>query len=544
MKNILIINLRRYGDIISCAHLINSIRQADPSNKVSLLIYEEFYRVTSILKQVENVYTINRKEILSLYSNDIFSDGHAVENFYTSLKNVQDRQWHQIINYSNDNVSCHLTSYLTSIGSDIPYSGIKFTKDNLVAYSNQWAQIFNEIITTYPFTPIHFTDCYHYLTGYTYQKSCDVLAKSEDYETTVSNNFKQIRDGHRHIENGIKIIGLQLKTSDTKKDIPYDTLLKLIDFILDHPNYYPVLLIAPTAEERNYAESINKNFMNGLVTIESNFLASTSVISNLDLLITPDTSIKHIADLLGTPTIEVALGHAPFLKQGSVLQDNLIIRSTDGIDPQTIFNCINYYWNKESFTIHPPAGTTIYQSQRDELGIVYVPISEQNIFLDIDLVMSRKTLASIMGMDFKIPQRLFTYPLSQILEWAEEQKNAINDTTRALLGTLRSLLRIIDNSKMGEEFAQGLGKILAMAEEDYLCAIPTLLFKSKLETLAPARTKDNVHQIETLLYKFRDDLQIVLNCIREIEINIENIKKDRLVSRAVKNSHMETPETV
>jgi len=53
--------------------------------------------------------------------------------------------------------------------------------------------------------------------------------------------------------------------------------------------------------------------------------AVASVLMNIDLLVTPDTAIKHIADLTDTPVIEVSLGHAPFLKQGSYNCESLIL---------------------------------------------------------------------------------------------------------------------------------------------------------------------------------------------------------------------------
>lgn len=65
MKNILIINLKRHGDIISTSHLIRTIRSNHNHAQISLLVYEEFKSSTKIISELDNVFTLNRKEIVS-----------------------------------------------------------------------------------------------------------------------------------------------------------------------------------------------------------------------------------------------------------------------------------------------------------------------------------------------------------------------------------------------------------------------------------------------------------------------------------------------
>ena len=346
MSEILIINLRRFGDIISSAHLINSLAAADPGNHISLLINQEFEKATEIIRPIEVVYAINRKHILTLFNNEIFSDALALEEFWETLSVLKNKKWDKIINYSNDPVSTYLTSYLLHGREESTYVGLKYAKNNIAIPSSDWAIIFNDVLTSYPYTPIHFLDCYHKMADVAYASPAEILLNEKEHESTVRNNFKQIRQKHAESGQEIKIIGLQLKTSESDKDIPFEVISDLIDKILDHPQYYPVLLIAPNEDERTYAAAINKNFMNSLVTIEADFLAVTSVIKNLDLLLTPDTVIKHIADLLEVPTIEIALGAAPFLKQGTCNPGNLLLRSPNSITAEEIIQTVNYFFNK------------------------------------------------------------------------------------------------------------------------------------------------------------------------------------------------------
>jgi ADP-heptose:LPS heptosyltransferase len=81
MKKILIINLRRLGDVFSTAHLINSLT-ANGENQVSLLSYKESSKASNILKNVSNVFEIDRKELITLKTNKLFSDGFAFEQLF------------------------------------------------------------------------------------------------------------------------------------------------------------------------------------------------------------------------------------------------------------------------------------------------------------------------------------------------------------------------------------------------------------------------------------------------------------------------------
>ena len=55
---------------------------------------------------------------------------------------------------------------------------------------------------------------------------------------------------------------------------------------------------------------INLILKMSLISIESDFLPS--VLNSIDLLVTPDTSVKHVADLNKSKILEIIYGHAPF----------------------------------------------------------------------------------------------------------------------------------------------------------------------------------------------------------------------------------------
>ena len=159
MKEILIINLKRFGDIFAMSNLINSMVTNDSDVKISILVFEEFLAAAKHIKNVSNVYTIDRKEILGYRQNPIFCDGFAFEALFNNLQEAKRVNWNKVINYSNDPISAHLTSYLSHTSSE--HVGIKISQQRNAIPSSEWDMIFNDVLTSYKHTPLNFVDCYH-----------------------------------------------------------------------------------------------------------------------------------------------------------------------------------------------------------------------------------------------------------------------------------------------------------------------------------------------------------------------------------------------
>jgi len=93
--------------------LINSLT-ADQETSVSLLVYGDSKAAANNLKNVAHQYVIDRKEIITLKTNKLFSDGFALEQLFITMAAIKSQQWDEIINFSNDMVGAYLTSYLKS----------------------------------------------------------------------------------------------------------------------------------------------------------------------------------------------------------------------------------------------------------------------------------------------------------------------------------------------------------------------------------------------------------------------------------------------
>jgi len=551
VKNILIINLRRIGDVYSTGHLVNSITRTNEENKVSLLVYKECEKAAVQLKNICNLFTIDRKEIITIKANKVFSDGYALEQLFNQLESIKNTEWDEIINYSNDIVSAYICSYLKDTSKKI--TGVHLDQNKEIVVESEWEMFFNDIMPSLKYPPLHFVDCYHKMLGTTLIKEGEKIKTNSEFNQIAFNNINTLRQNNINAQGETKIIGIQLKTADPCKDIPEAIIIDLIKLLKETNQLIPVLLIAPSEDEKHYAGQINSEFNNELTVIEANLEAITSVLLNIDLLITPDTSIKHIADLCETSIVEVSLGHAPFLKQGAYSKGSLILTEvinlrefkkskassaqefSTPIKAVDIFATVLYFFtNTEKLKPTISSGVTLYQCNNDELGATYTAISGTiDTQQEMTRLMQRQVLYYIFDNQESdiIYEKLNCFDVNSINIWITQEKNTVTACMKDLLGTLRILIQSKENSKNTKEFIINLGKLIEHAEVHSTVQIPVAIFKTKIEAIKAKTFEENAREVEVLLYELKADIQKVLHCTNKLENKIQDKKKIDFINR-------------
>ncbi|MBT7608378.1 MAG: hypothetical protein HN576_01390 [Bacteriovoracaceae bacterium] len=530
MSKLLIINLKRFGDIYSSAHTISAIKRNNPNTEVSMLVYSEFKKAATNIGGVENIYTLDRKKISAILNNKIYSNAFALEE----LKDVMDRmielEFDEVFNYSNDYVSTNIVSYLSATVNMKVY-GVSIRQNKSVQFSNEYALLFNDVLTELNNSPLHFQDCYTRIFGTHCSPANNSVITSVKHNESAATNINFIKTANPDK----KIIAIQLKTSTPSKDIPYLVLRNLIALVKENDNYFPLLLIAPFDEERTFSRKLNKEFGESLVIVEADLNAAASVLANCDLLVGADTVIKHIADNSATKVIEISLGTSPFLKQGPYSNGNLVL--TDVIDKrsftkkdheatnfcsritaESIFSTIAYTLQGEELNL--PKGLSLYQATNDDFGMRYkivageVPWSHE---LDrlvtrewISLKLSEQSIQSIYEEVSNIPNR-------EIKMWAARNKDLISHIMKDLLATLRALAKIKSGGKSSLMFVNTLDKLLQRCGTAGSVSIALLIFRAKIENIQQSDFISSTVKFESLLFNLKTDLIQYLGIITKVE---------------------------
>lgn len=552
MSQVLLVNLRRFGDIFGLGHIIAGLNASRPGVKISLIVYKESLAAAKVLSGVHNIYTIDRKEIVTLKKNPIFNDGFALERVYQDLKDVKATRWSDIINTSNDTVAAHLCGYLRGSASKV--TGMSYNSSGVVIPSSDWDEVYNSLLPTLAGSPIHITDCLHQMTATTAHADTEKVSLNTKHNETAFKNINHIRN-----QKGpyAKVIGVQLFASSTDKELSYDASEALISALLGSDDYVPLVLHAPDSVERERVKNLNQRFSNRLVTVEADFNALSSVLLNLDLLVTVDTSVMHLADLNNTPVIELSLGPSPFLKQGPRCADSLVLsprlttrvferaayannpelaKTNHSLGAGSIIGAIDYFFKVQEKPILDP-NITMYKVVHDGLGVRYQAIGGSvDNRSEIQRLMSRTVLLSLFDReaDESILEELRGFDSSTINAWCEREKFQITAITRDLLGTLRSLLKCLESKRAYNDFVTSLDRLLTHGDSDAIGAIPTVLFRSRIEAINPNLAfNDKVKVIESFLYELKSDLQLVFRTLKSTEASLPKGVPSRAPSREV-----------
>lgn len=555
-QNALIINLRRLGDIYATSRLVSSLK--DQGYQVSMLVYKESAQATNNMANIDRVFSIDRKEIITLKNNKLFSDAMALDSLYTQVKDAYETKWSHVINFSNDKVGAYLSSYIA--GNESVIIGTSFDNSLRVRTSSEWARLFNDFITTSKYSPVHATDAFIQMTGgKTTISATNGVRLSDSHNSKALKYITHIKENYGFSPGMAKVIGLQLRTSDGLKDVTTQTWIDYITQLLNGQTFIPMLLIAPTEEERVIAKDINSEFENKLIIVEADLSALASVVKNIDLLVTPDTVTKHIADSVGTPSLEISLGFAPFLKQGSCTPESLILSyeiskrcfsqseaheqadkifaQNEAITAGDIYAATLFFFssNKRNKPVLSK-NISLYKVAQDNHGIRYDFISgARNDEIEIERLMTRSYFHLLLENqdDTSTYESVANISREAVSAWCSKEKNVITNLMKDLLGTLRSLVQGQEaTAKKSNEFVANLGKLLQHAETKSLVSIPTMIFQSKLEGIRASSAQESAKEVESFLYELKGDIQKALVCIKGLEDADLAARKAELMNKA------------
>ncbi len=529
MNNILLVHFKRFGDLVSTSHVIAGIKAQYPHTDISLVCFDEFASVTKLIPGLKKVYTINRESLLTLSKGQLYNTGFAIEELRTRVSHLAKESWDKVINLSNDKASSHFCSWLASQNNKTMIKGIRVDQNNLAVASDFWAITYNEIITrSSNNSPFNFRDIWAKMVGIEEAEKNHLLTNQRN-EDTVFENFNKIR------ETQGKIIGLQVHCSVEDKGFSNDFTAEICDQV-SVKKFVPVLLIAPNELERVRAKEIADNCLSRPIIVECDFTALSSVVKNLDILITPDTVTKHFADAWNTPCLEISLGSSPTFKQATMNPRSLLLVANDrllsSVETSVVMNAINLILNPNINSFVESTTCSIYSPVKLNAQTVYQSRStKRNDKVELDRHASALLINKIANINETNESHIRTIALNDIFDskrakqWCTDVENTVNAQTRDVLHAIRSLLHLKENPKKSTAFVESLDRLLQFTEQLNTATLSAVIFRSKLESLPPTSFAENTRSLEALLFEYKANLQTCLNVVQgwNAELNSNRI---------------------
>lgn len=322
---IVVISLLRLGDVMMAAPAILGLRNKYPKAHISLVVNKSSAQLKKLMPYVNEFIEFDRDEIqhgLVKVERPIFESYERLKKFIGELNQ---NPFDIAINLTQNKLSGYLMGLIQSnekIGLTIDDKGMSH-------FYSPWFKHLNDVIEASAESVFHYTDVFYYGSGL--ERGLQNFSFSE-----TAAGQEELLDFLRH--NGFnsqpKIV-VQALTSDTKKNWGLQNWVAMLKlFQTFEPQVQIILLGAPAekAQLNQLVEKLRDVQVDARLAIMS-LEGALSLFQVSDLLITGDTSIKHLAAGTGIATIELALGSSHLYKTGAYQTDALILTSREECSP-------------------------------------------------------------------------------------------------------------------------------------------------------------------------------------------------------------------
>lgn len=418
---ILVINLLRIGDIIMLSPTINSLKKKYPHASISLLINRECEAVAPLIKNVDRFHYFERQKIqtsLGEVDRSLFEGYDRLERAVVELDN---ENYDQIYNVTQNKLSGWLTGLIKSKEK----FGLIIDQAAKPSFGSKWLQYLNDFEGENEVEPIHYADAFQMAFS---------LPRSDSIE--LNSSAAKVKKE--------KQILLQISTSDSKKNWNLQSWLNTISTFNRFNMGYKFLVLSSPLESKQHTDFVVlcKNSNLDVELFECNFTEALEKLESSSLLITLDTSIKHLASSTNIPILEISLGASDVRKTGVYRDHAVSVQSklncspcvhskpcsqsshlcAQSIPPDLVALLANCLIKKDFMSIKILAEeyeefVQINRSFKNENGLwTSLPCSKNQILETVPKIIDRLSWLSIIEPEAKKFKAIFIAQLGLILE--------------------------------------------------------------------------------------------------------------------------------
>ncbi len=315
MKNIMIVHMLRLGDLIQSASFIYSIREKYPEARLSILINQDAKAAIPLMPYVDKFYIFERGKTQKLLNDKNQSIYSAYDSVKALIEQINSTAFDLLINCSHTLISAYFSKCIRAKEKIGAVKG----NDSKTEFGSSWFQFLDHRASDPSVGEFHFNDVYF---------SALPKLKRQYKEGILPGRLSEKKSSYH------SKVAVQFFTSDEKKNYPVDSYCEALKILhLMNPNIEFHLLGAPNEAEMlselSKCELLGLNYKFQFLDLESTF----HLIHDCDLLITPDTSIKHLAAYTKTPILEICLGSSNPFQTGAYRDGVIIVQSKESCAP-------------------------------------------------------------------------------------------------------------------------------------------------------------------------------------------------------------------
>jgi ADP-heptose:LPS heptosyltransferase len=327
-RQILIINVTRMGDLVQMAGLLARLQVECPGAHVDLIVDSRFAPVASMLPGLRHIVTYDFHRLIDetrAMVQDVVAAYDALSSWIKPLVNVG---YDRIVNLTFDKRSALLAS---SIGAP-DLRGVVCAPDGTPIVKNPWLSYFTDCHAYRRFNRFNLVDIY--ALGGSGPGPADPLALSVPRDALDwAKAFL-----HMHMPRARSVIAVQVGASDVMKAWRPEYFGRTMALLGRDPEVG--FLLIGTAEEAAVVERARAAYREagGRATWcdavgRTTVVQLTALLTHAHLLLTNDTGPMHLAVGVGTPVIDLSVGHVNFWETGPFGPGHWVIQPELGCAP-------------------------------------------------------------------------------------------------------------------------------------------------------------------------------------------------------------------
>lgn len=321
---ILLVSLLRVGDVLMSAPVIRDLRAKYPDAQIDILLNKQCASIAPLLSSVNRVIEFDRQSLQKGLGEASVPFFESYEQLSVLLDEIESTSYDIAINLTQN----RLSGWLMSLVEARERIGVVLDHDGRGVFNSNWFRYLNTQVDLDSTEVFHFNDIFRFALNLDGVRSnAPVLTETEA--------------GRREAEQllapyaGRKIVSVQALSSDTKKDWGFDQFNEALkSFSARHPDAAIAILAAPFEVDRlrPFMNSLKANGIDAFWATTS-FEGAFSLLKSSELLITLDTSLKHLAAAANTRIVEICVGSSDPYRTGADLEGAIIIKSREACAP-------------------------------------------------------------------------------------------------------------------------------------------------------------------------------------------------------------------
>lgn len=318
LKEVLIMNLTRMGDLVQTTPVIAGIRERHPGVRITLFVNSVFADVCRYVAGADRLVVFDVTALKKMLRDPACSVVACYRRLESVLAEVNTVEYDLALNFTHSNESALLASLLRA--KDV--RGITAGTEGNRVIRHPWQRYFFQVVASRNLNPFHLCDIYTKVG----EAGPRVKSLRLDVPPDAAMRAEMLLRG-AGARDGDTLVGFQLGASHNLKRWPASSFAKAADLLNGSAGARAVLIGTQGETE------LGREFESFSRTRPVNLIGKTGlgellgVLRKCRVLVSNDTGPLHLATAVGTPVVDISLGHVCFRETGPYGEGHIVVEA-------------------------------------------------------------------------------------------------------------------------------------------------------------------------------------------------------------------------